>query len=68
MQNCVTRHFLGKGDAWHQNPAEARDFGTNQNAIAYYISHRMEHAQIVLHFDAEPQFNITIPLSDCRRH
>ena len=67
MQNCVTGRFLGKGDMWYLNANEAMDFGASKNAIAYYISHRSQDAQIVLHFDGDPRLDIQLPLSStCR--
>ena len=63
MQNCVTRRFLGKGDVWYESPNKARDFETSGRAIAYYLSRQLKDAQIVLHFDRTPRYDIELPLS-----
>ena len=56
MQNCVTRRFLGEGNA--------RDFGSSPNAVAYYVSNpQLNDVQIVLHFDYDPRLNIKLTLS-----
>ena len=67
MQNCVTGRFLGKGGVWHESADKARDFGSNRNAIDYYVAHRLPDVQIVMHFEPDPRLSITLPLSDsCR--
>ena len=64
MQNCVTGRFLGKGGGWHESADKARDFGSNRNAIDYYVAHRLPDVQIVMHFDADPGLDIALPLSE----
>ena len=64
MQNCVTGHFLGKDDEWHESSDKAQDFGTSASAIAYYVRHRVPDAQIVLRFERTARYDIELPMSE----
>ena len=62
VQNPETKLFFCHPAGWSSDVANARDFHTTLNAIAFCLQHEMPNAQVVVRFNHGGMSDLVVPI------
>ena len=62
IRNCDNKLLLTNENAWTDEGAKAKDFGTSLNALAFCLQHDLAHTEILVKFNLPGVRDVTVPV------